>query len=93
MTNRALEIETKPIDCFAAYDATISVDWLIGIGGHMEKRKIGFVGFYCSYDESINVFRARVFKAYDAINKTYEHWPDGEIKSSITFCQDDVNMQ
>ena len=92
MSDKALEIETKPIDCFAAYDATIQVDWLIRIGGHMEKRKIGFVGFYYAYDESINAFRSRVLKAYDAINKTYQNWPDGEIQSSITFAETDVNM-
>lgn len=92
MTNKALEIETKPIDCFAAYDATIEIDWLIGIGGHMEKRKIGFVGFYLNYDENEITFRKRVFKAYDAINETYQNWCDGEIQSSVAFCKTDVNI-
>ncbi len=59
----------------AAYDATIQVDWLIGIGGYMEKKRLGFIGFYHAYDESINVFRSRVLKAYDAINKAYEIGP------------------
>ena len=92
MTNKALEIETKEIDCFAAYDATIQIDWLIGTGGHMEKRKIGFIGFYQSYDCDGTDFRKHIFAAYDAIKIAYENWPDGEIQSSITFSETDVNM-
>ena len=92
MTNKALEIETREIDYFAAYDAIIQIDWIIGTGGHMEKRKIGFVGFYQSYDYEETDFRKHVFNAYDAIKVAYENWPDGEIQTSITFFETDVNM-
>ena len=92
MTDNALEIETKPIDCFGAYDAIIQIDWILRIGDKIEKRKIGFVGFYQSYDYEEADFRKHVFNAYDAIKIAYENWPDGEIQSSITFTETDVNM-
>ena len=92
MTNSANEIKLEPIECFAGYDASISVDWVIRFTDGTQKKRIGFIGFYCSYDEGKHKFRLRVLKAYDAINKTYENWPDGEIKSSITFYDDDLNM-
>ena len=92
MTNIALEVETKQISNYAAYDASIEVDWTIPFTDKIEKRKIGFIGFYCSYDENEKIFRTRVFKAYDAIMKTYENWPDGEIRMSLNFHNDDINM-
>lgn len=92
MKNNALEIETKDIENFAAYDAKIEVFWRIGFGDNAEIKQIGFVGFYCAWNENENKFRLRVLKAYDAIKLTYENFPDDEIRMALTFFDTDVNM-
>lgn len=92
MTDLALQIETKPIECYSAYDATIEIEWVIPFSDPKEKVKIGFVGFYFNYNESEKNFRSRVLKAYDAIRVAYENWPDGDIHASIMFADTNANM-
>lgn len=94
MTDLALQIETKPIECYGAYDAIIEVEWVIPFSEPTEKVKIGFVGFYFNFNcnENEKHFRARVLKAYDAIIVAYKNWPDGDIHASITFSDSHVNM-